>query len=320
MKLSIITINRNNAEGIRMTMESIFSQTYRDFEYIVVDGASTDGSIDIIKPYALQAEGLDFKWISEPDTGIYNAMNKGIEVALGRRVIDAFNRSTLCGDKNKGNNRSKRNGDKHSETDRQKGTGVENKAIEDGYVLMLNSGDYLVDEHVIERIMPELDGVDIVQGNLIKMDDEAEVVCRGVGKSDITFIDVIRNHFLHQASFCKKTLFDQYGYFDESYRINGDTVFYAKCLGFGNATFKYVDQDIAYYDNNGISADSNIEWKEIRQDEDKRYELMYSKRMWNLIYKEEKKINLYNKLHAHKWSWNLTMVIAHMVNWLYKDK
>ena len=75
-KLSIITINRNNAEGLRKTMRSVFAQTYRDFEYIVVDGASTDNSVDVIKAYALQAEGLDFKWVSEPDAGIYNAMNK----------------------------------------------------------------------------------------------------------------------------------------------------------------------------------------------------------------------------------------------------
>ena len=51
-KLSIITINLNNAEGLRKTIESIIFQTFRDFEYIVIDGASTDGSVDIIKQYA----------------------------------------------------------------------------------------------------------------------------------------------------------------------------------------------------------------------------------------------------------------------------
>ena len=271
-KLSIITINRNNAAGLRKTMESVFAQTYRDFEYIVVDGASTDESVDIIRASALQAEGLDFKWISEPDTGIYNAMNKGLKMAKGE------------------------------------------------YALMLNSGDYLVDEHVIERVMSELDGTDIIQGNIIKVEVGKEVVERGYGKSDITFIDVMKNHFLHQASFCRRELFERYGYYDESYKINGDTVFYAKCLGFGDASFRYVDISIAFFDITGISADPEGKWIVLRKEEDERYAQMFSKRMWDLFFKEEKKINLYDKLHAHRWSWNLTMAITHLCNWIYKVK
>ena len=81
MKLSIITINRNNATGLKKTMQSVAAQTYKDFEYIVVDGASTDGSVDVIKKYEQQFVYL--KWVSEPDLGIYNAMNKGIRMASG---------------------------------------------------------------------------------------------------------------------------------------------------------------------------------------------------------------------------------------------
>ena len=130
MKLSIITINRNNAAGLRKTMASVFSQTYKDFEYIVVDGASTDESVEVIKEFAqkfsspsrvksstrlncqwpsIEQNGVDrFTWISEPDTGIYNAMNKGIGMSVGE------------------------------------------------YSLMLNSGDYLAGEDVLERVIPEL--------------------------------------------------------------------------------------------------------------------------------------------------------------------
>ena len=280
MKLSVITINRNNAAGLQKTMESVFAQTYKDFEYIVVDGASDDGSVVVVKEFEQKInpslQGWDgvgyFTWISEPDKGIYNAMNKGIRMSHGE------------------------------------------------YTLMLNSGDYLVGEHVIERIIPELDGTDIVQGNIIKVETEKEIVCRGYGRSEITFIDVMKNHFLHQASFCHRDLFVRYGYFDESYKINGDTVFYAKCLGFGNASFRYVDINIAYFDTTGISADPNGKWTIPRREEDERYVQMFSKRMWDLFYKEEKKISLYNKLHAHRWSWALTMAIAHLCNRLYKDK
>lgn len=81
MRLSIITINRNNAAGLEKTMVSVASQSFKEFEYIVIDGASTDGSVEVVKKIA--AEFAHLKWVSEPDSGIYNAMNKGIRMASG---------------------------------------------------------------------------------------------------------------------------------------------------------------------------------------------------------------------------------------------
>lgn len=81
MRLSIITINRNNAIGLEKTIQSVAAQTFNEFEYIIIDGCSNDGSVDVIKnndsPFA------HLRWISEPDSGIYNAMNKGIQMATG---------------------------------------------------------------------------------------------------------------------------------------------------------------------------------------------------------------------------------------------
>lgn len=79
MKLSIITINYNNREGLKKTIESVLSQTFTDYEYIIIDGGSTDGSRELIEQYQSH---LSF-WCSEPDKGIYNAMNKGIAKARG---------------------------------------------------------------------------------------------------------------------------------------------------------------------------------------------------------------------------------------------
>ena len=79
MKLSIITINLNNRDGLQKTIDSVVSQTFRDFEWIVIDGGSTDGSKELIEQYA---DHFSY-WVSEPDKGIYNAMNKGIKVAKG---------------------------------------------------------------------------------------------------------------------------------------------------------------------------------------------------------------------------------------------
>ncbi len=79
MKLSIITINKNNADGLEKTIKSVIGQYFIDFEFIIIDGASTDNSVTIIQKYV---ETI-YYWISEPDTGLYQAMNKGIEKATG---------------------------------------------------------------------------------------------------------------------------------------------------------------------------------------------------------------------------------------------
>ena len=82
MILSIITINRNNAAGLEKTMRSVAAQIGGDFEYVIIDGASTDGSVEVIRSFEASF-GERLKWISEPDKGIYNAMNKGIGMATG---------------------------------------------------------------------------------------------------------------------------------------------------------------------------------------------------------------------------------------------
>ena len=81
MKLTLVTINRNNAIGLEKTLQSVATQTFKEFEYVVVDGASTDGSVEVIK--RLEPQFAHLKWVSEPDKGIYNAMNKGICMATG---------------------------------------------------------------------------------------------------------------------------------------------------------------------------------------------------------------------------------------------
>ncbi len=82
MKLSIITVNLNNAAGLARTLDSAKEQTWRDFEHIVIDGGSTDGSREAIESRAAQIA----HWVSEPDGGIYAAMNKGLRAARGEYV------------------------------------------------------------------------------------------------------------------------------------------------------------------------------------------------------------------------------------------
>ena len=86
MKISIITITYNSAATLPRALESVRSQTYGDIEHIIVDGASTDGTKELIINYQLSilnSQSPKVRWISEPDNGIYNALNKGIAMATG---------------------------------------------------------------------------------------------------------------------------------------------------------------------------------------------------------------------------------------------
>lgn len=228
--ISIVTINFNNAVGLKRTINSVVAQTFREYEHIIIDGNSTnDDSVRIIQEYDYQQRSAtpqtsnpSIRWISDADNGIYAAMNKGVRMAQGE------------------------------------------------YVLMLNSGDILVDEHVLARIVPYLDGTDIVQGNTIEERDGKSVQNRGYGRSEITIRDVIEGNFLHQASFCRRDLFVRYGYFDESYAIVADKKFFMTCIGLHDATFKYVDIDVANFDTTGISSATSGEWSKKHEAENER--------------------------------------------------
>jgi Glycosyltransferases involved in cell wall biogenesis len=196
MKLSIITINLNNAEGLRKTIESVISQTFTDLEYIVIDGASTDGSLDIIKQYA----GRINYWISEADTGIYNAMNKGIKVAKGE------------------------------------------------YVLFLNSGDWFVDQDVLCDFSSINCNSDIITGNLIILDDSGTTQLHiAPDQEQLSFNTFTRGSLPHQASFIKRTLFDKYGLYDETYKIVSDKDFFIKALIVNNCSYEHIDRVISCF-------------------------------------------------------------------------
>lgn len=243
MKLSIITINYNNAEGLRKTLASVAAQTYRDIEHIIIDGGSTDGSVEIIKEYestnSLNPNSLNVKWISEPDNGIYNAMNKGIEIALGRRVVNALNRSELVEDKNKGIMRA--TGD---------------------YCQFLNSGDSLATPDVTKRMVAALEktldikhhtSVDILYGDMLKIGIKQNVVDKSSRNEDITLSMFYRGCLNHSPAYIKRSLFEDYGLYDETLKICSDWKFYMQSIVLGKATTKHVDIIVTHFDMNGIS-------------------------------------------------------------------
>lgn len=206
MKLTIITINRNNADGLQKTIDSVFTQSITDFEYIIIDGASTDNSLQILQKYndLMQPQ---LSYLSEPDTGIYNAMNKGIMKASG------------------------------------------------DYLLFLNSGDWLYDEHVIRDFYLRDYKADLIAGNLMNWDNKlTNLRAFPVKTEDLFFLFYTDTGMAHQATFINRKLFLQYGLYDERYKYVSDWAFFVKVLFLDNCSFVHFDRIISFYDLSGVTA------------------------------------------------------------------
>lgn len=199
-RLSIITINLNNPIGLQRTIKSVLQQTYSDFEWIIIDGGSNEIDINLIKQYS----NLFMHWRSEPDNGIYNAINKGISEATGN------------------------------------------------YCFFLNSGDSLVNERVLENVFCNELHEDVIFGNLVVMLNN-KIIGKSRGKVKLSFLDLYNGLIKHQAAFIKRDLFDKYGSYNEELKIIADWEFFLKTVGTGSATYKYLDLDVSYFDNDGIS-------------------------------------------------------------------
>lgn len=250
MKLSIITINYNNAEGLRKTLASVASQTYRDIEHVIVDAVSTDGSVDVIRDYESanrsSVHPLTIIWSSEPDKGIYNAMNKGIEIALGRRIVNSFNRSELVDDKNIGI---------------QRATG--------DYIQILNSGDILAADDVTARMMAALDSlnaqrstlngdaVSILYGNMLKSYDGKTIIHRDTCGGDMytpeSFLYFYKGTLNHDCAYIRRDLFEKYGLYNEQMKICSDWEWYVRAIVLGGEKPVYTNIDVTIFDMNGVS-------------------------------------------------------------------
>lgn len=245
MKLSIITITYNNAEGLCRTIQSVQSQTFRDFEHIIVDGGSTDDSVDIIRQYAdneaIRPEGYtairqekngkaddtlpnrpiasspnrhEICWISEKDRGVYDAQNKGIRLAHGE------------------------------------------------YCYFLNAGDTFCAVDVLERMFSPNSLIasspnrqpDILYGNEIIVDGNGQRVGIARGVENPSFVDLYNSCMKHQASFIRRSLFAKYGMYDADMRICSDFDWFFRVIAFHeDVRLLYKDVNIAYFENTGLS-------------------------------------------------------------------
>ena len=256
MKLSIITINYNNAEGLRKTLASVASQTYANIEHIIIDAASTDGSVDVIREYVKaspqpspEGKGRHIIWTSEPDTGIYNAMNKGIEIALGRRVVNSLNRSELA-------------------ASTPYTLHPTPSQLCEHYIQILNSGDLLAAPDVTARMMDalhelmnegvnELREVSIFYGNMLKSYDGKTIIkrdtCGGKMYMPESFLYFYKGTLNHDCAYIRRDLFDKYGLYNEQMRICSDWEWYVRAIVLGGEKTVYTNIDVTIFDMNGVS-------------------------------------------------------------------
>ncbi len=206
---SIITINYNNAGGLNKTIGSVIQQTFNDFEYIIIDGASADTSLEVIKsftsippdiyqPSTTNHHSLISYWISEPDTGIYNAMNKGIAVASGK------------------------------------------------YLLFLNSGDTLNNSNVLSNSASTiLNSTELFSGCLTLIEGGNKKVL--TPPIELTLYQSVYSGLTHPNTFIKRTLFDKYGLYNENNKIVSDWEFFLVAGGLNVCNYQSTDLIISCF-------------------------------------------------------------------------
>lgn len=271
MELSIITINRNNAVGLEKTLQSVASQTYKKFEYIIIDGASTDGSAEVIKKY--EAEFAHLKWVSEPDAGIYNAMNKGIRIASG------------------------------------------------DYIQILNSGDCLASDDVTERMLTALDRTghpSILYGNMVKcFPDGRKLKDKSFAGQEITLLGMYTGTLNHDPTYIRRTLFEKYGYYDESLKIVSDWKWYLQVVVLNGEKPQYVDVDVTLFDMSGISETN----KDLDRAERKKVlERLFPKAVLADYERYAFPMEQIQRLQLHPWAYNIVWLLERSLFKLEKAK
>ncbi len=233
MKLSIITINYNNAEGLRKTLASIASQTYRDIEHTIVDAASTDGSVDVIRDYESanrsSVHPLTIVWSSKKDKGIYNGMNIGIQRATGD-YIQILNSGDIL-------------------------------AANDVTERMMNALYTVHSTPYTENGFPA-----ILYGNMIKKDYTTGKIIGTSGEVEYSLRQYYNSTMNHDCCYIRRDLFEIYGFYDENLKIVSDWKWFLQAIGLGHVKPIYVDIDVTIFDANGISeANLKLRNRERRQ-------------------------------------------------------
>ena len=209
MKISIITATFNSDKTVRDTMESVLRQSFPDYEYIIKDGGSEDDTLEICRQYESRFEGR-LKIVSAPDNGIYDAMNKGFEVATG------------------------------------------------DVVGLLNSDDFYTSDDVLQTIADSFStdkDLEAVYGDIHFVKDGDLSKCVRYYSSKLFSRGWMRFGFMpaHPSFYCKRSVYEKYGYFDTSYKIAADFESLLRFIYLGNIKTQYIKKDFVTMRTGGAS-------------------------------------------------------------------
>lgn len=225
MLISIITVNYNDCIGLQRTLDSVRRQTFRNYEHIILDAESTDGSIDELHKYEQSLNSVNYtdnrKYINEnlrdgkpviktkicKDGGPFFGMNNGIEMATG------------------------------------------------DFCIFMNSGDSFYDEYVLEKFASELRTKDIYTGIACEHLGETLYVWNPARGIDINLQFFLDGALSHQSSFIKTTLLREMPY-DTRYRIAADWKFFLEALICKGKTYETLPFFVSHYMDGGISRDA----------------------------------------------------------------
>ena len=258
MKLSIVTINYNNAEGLRRTLASVAAQTYSDIEHIIVDAASTDGSVEVIRDHESanrsSVHPLTIVWSSKKDKGIYNGMNIGIQRATGD-YIQILNSGDLLAAPDVTERMmaalieaspQQCSTDGHRQSDRAELFTPEGKDLHD-----IDQGSLLLGRAGV-GFFPA-----ILYGNMLKSYDGKTIINRDTCGGDMytpeSFLYFYKGTLNHDCAYIRRDLFEKYGLYNEEMKICSDWEWYVKAIALGGEKAVYTNIDVTIFDMNGVS-------------------------------------------------------------------
>lgn len=240
MKISVVTVCLNVADTIEKTVESVLNQTYPNLEYIIMDGQSQDGTLEIIRSYERDSR---VKVYSGKDSGLYNAMNKSIDVCTGDYILFLNSGDVL----------------------------VNNTVLED-VVKQINVGITAESQLSSKALQPQ-----VFYGNVIRVSEKKKITERYPGKHVVFKLLMMGKMPCHQGIFSSAEVMKKYR-FDESYRICADFDFLLRCVH-DKVKMQYADVNVSIVDCvTGISS-QDVNLDKMRAEDDrsikKNYPMMY---------------------------------------------
>lgn len=280
MQLSIITINRNNAVGLEKTLKSVASQTCKDFEHVIIDGASTDNSVDVIKKYESSLSTFKtphpIKWVSEPDKGIYNAMNKGIRMASGDYTQILNSGDCLATD----------------------------ATIEQmlGELKKNEYPDFLYGNMI--KVWPDGRKYKGGTGKTRKF----------------TFFDFYSGMLDHDGAFVRKDLYERFGFYDESLKICSDWKWMLNVVPLGGVQPVYANVDSILFDMSGVSESEGRNKGVIASEKRIVLEKTVNPSVLADYDAYCEDINMMKRIHRHPWAYKMVLFLERVLFKIEKGK